>query len=728
MAGQYSGRMNYGGIIDGSLKPLWTVQLEDDDEFLEWAKSFFDATRDQHRERTQRDLANNDFYMGIQSIALGKDGIPRDREQKPLDKFTRVVINDTYDLIEQWVSKMTRFPPAIAVIPPNDEHNDRIASQMSKDFIDYIFYQNDFDSDLEECARICRIEGEIFQFINYDRSKGDYHPDWQKSQELGIRVPLLNSAGEEVVGEDGNPLYIEKAQRVGDVDYETTRRMFVICEPKMRWKDVDYLIKIEVADIDELKAQHPDKADEIGEDGILNFLDTFECDKQLNEMFVFKLYHRSTEFLSSGRYIKFVEGCVLENKTLKEEVGHDELPCARLVNIQRPGELHGYSMLENLKLLAVMKNNFASIAYTNAALGAHLYWMVPRQAQVDLKKLKNGASVITFNGGFQPQIQQYKTIGEELWKGMEYFENQELKIAAIQPTSRGDVPPGIEAGIALAFLEEQENQRANVDIKRHNEFIKKVARLSLATAGSFYKPDDGRTLRIVGKNNSFSIKALDVAKLGGPYDIRVQRTTALSESKSGRLSQLLALEGRYPGLLPREQVLDMLDLSNDQKFYDLATSAIRAQEFENERMMEGETIEDAVDYEDHVMHLYTILKFMQTSSFKQDTPEPVKMMFKKHGMSHEYFIHKKMSNPVYAQRVMAAVPDFPTFTLPTPAPVMPQVPGAAPNGAAPQGGLPLPPTDSGEAEPQMPGEQAASPDSLPTPAAPPSEQPSPPAG
>lgn len=735
----YSGRFS---SLARDIKPFWTCNFEDEDEILKWAKLAFDALSDEHKAQTQQDLLNRDFYMGLHSASLGKEGIPRDKEGKPLQKFSRVVLNTCFELIEQWVSKMTRFAPAIAVIPPNQEYNDRIAAQMSKDFIDYIFYVNEIDDIDEQAARGCRIDGETFVLVRWDEAIGDLSPkqaEIDKLQASGIRVPILDEAGQPVVGDNGEPLYVEKKQRVGDVRYEVLERKYMLLDPKGKYADCNWGIIIKCDDIDELKAKYPEKADEIDKKTPRSSFvgELFEADKELNEILTFELVHRGTEFLDSGRYVKFIDGAVLENKTCKEKFGHEEFPWARLTNIDVPGLLRGVSFLENLKLLNVMYNNLASIGYTNLALGAHIYWMVPREGNIDVKKIRNGASVLMYSG-VAPKMERFQCVGDEIFKMMEFVNEEMLRKAGIQGVSRGEPPQGIEAGVALAFLEEQENQRANTDIKKHNAFIKKLARLSLATAGAFYKPDDGRTIRIVGKNNQFSVKSLDVAKLGGPYDIRVQRTTALSESKAGRLSQILALEGRFPGKIPWEQVADMLDLANDKKFYSLATVSVEAQERENEMMAQGQPVPDAAEYEEHMVHWYSLRKHMQSASFKEDTPDEIKQLFIKHGMSHEMWMHiKSATNMVYKQTLMTQYPEFPVFTQGV-GPTTPALIGSDPlaqlsameNGqggteSIPPAGPEAEPTDEMKPEPSNPGEApvGGGPEPTAQPPAGPNEQP-----
>ena len=709
---------NTSNIYD-SVPPLWSIDLDEPHEVLTWFKTAVDSLRDRQVARAEIMLRHRDFYAAIQNTVIGQTGMRRTDERETRiskNQFSRVTVNQLYDLTEHWVSQMTRFAPAIAIIPPNSEYNDRMAAKLSKAFIDYLFYVNDVDDILEECARQCRIFGEAYCFVEWDKYKGDYSPEVGEAAALGIRVPLLDSQGNQVMNGDGDPLFIDEKPRVGDVDYSVVLPWHVFVQPKDKWKDVDWIIKVKAVDADELKAQHPEFADQIDPKATSHeySVDYLTADVNFNEILVFEIYHRGHKFLDKGRYIKLIPGVVLENTDLP--YSHRELPVVRLTNIDLPGELHGASFFQNILVLQVVLNNLYSLAYTNISLGSHLYWMVPMQGNVDVAKLRNSASVIKFQGNMAPRIERFTTVGSEVYKMIEMVEQRISALSGRQPISQGMVPPGVEAGIAMTFLEEQENQRANVDIKKHNAFIKKLARLSLAVAGDKYDARDGRTLRIVGKNNAFSVKALDVAKLGGPYDIRVQRTTALSESKSGRLSQILALEGRFPGMLPREQVLDLLDLANDQKFYDLATVAVQSADHENEQMMEGVMVQSPERFEEHLVHWQTHVKFIQTRSFKEDLPSEIQQLFYDHIEAHEYFMITKAQeptvSPLYIQKLQS-LELFPLFSIITPPAPPPPVDGATmapppptPDQAAMEGEAMAAQDNQMEAEPTEGGEAA----------------------
>ena len=143
------------------------------------------------------------------------------------------------------------------------------------------------------------------------------------------------------------------------------------------------------------------------------------------------------------------------------------------------------------------------------------------------------------------------------------------QIGGVYGVSRGAPPPGIRAGIALQFLEEQELQRANTSIVKHNNFIVEVNEMAIAVAGDYYKTDEegtNRLVRILGPNSQYQIKTLEKVNLSGPYTVHIQNTTALSDSRAGRTQQVIDLAQNIPGLLSREQIADLLDLGAPEKF------------------------------------------------------------------------------------------------------------------------------------------------------------------
>jgi hypothetical protein len=141
-------------------------------------------------------------------------------------------------------------------------------------------------------------------------------------------------------------------------------------------------------------------------------------------------------------------------------------------------------------------------------------------------------------------------------------------------------------------------------------------------------------------------------------------------------------------------VMDMLDISQPEKFIDYNTASVRAAEAENESIMQGVgELNDPQDYEDQVLHWQIHVKQMREWSFKNQTPVEIQERMKAHMMATELLMVKRArENPMYLERC-SVLPGWPIYF--DQADVMPPMPPEPP----------LPPEAMPPAEGMMPEEQ-----------------------
>ena len=111
-----------------------------------------------------------------------------------------------------------------------------------------------------------------------------------------------------------------------------------------------------------------------------------------------------------------------------------------------------------------------------------------------------------------------------------------------------------------------------------------------------------------------------------------------------------------------EQVADMLDFGQSDKWYDEATAAVRAAERENEAIMEGDAREPEI-YEYHLQHWRVHVTEIQKPGF-YNLPKDVQERLKDHVLGHEmHMMTISKKNPTYLERLQV-LPQFPLFFTP----------------------------------------------------------------
>ncbi len=561
--------------------------------------------------------------------------------------------------------------------------------------------------------------GECYIFPNWNPDKGDLHPEYKKKYqaevEKGQAVPLLGEDGQPELDENGQPVMIEAEIRTGDVEHIIELTTNVRLQWKRRFRDCDYVFRLEELPIEEIRARYPDEATQVKRASLGGGSDLFDLDggerkvKKGHGLLV-HFYHRKTKMLPKGRYIVFTPDGIVKSEPIP--VPHRELPCERMTDDEFAGVLHGRSFISRVRQLIKARGKLTNMILRNIFMCSHPKWMTPAGA-VKLDALVGAESIVQFKGPTPPVLAQMNPTPMEVFKFRQDLLDEVSRKAFIGDVARGEPPAGIKAFVALQFLSEQEQDMFNKLILKGNTFVKNVAKKDLALCGANYDKDDERMIRVQGKGNAWMSVFFDTGHLGKSYDIRIQNSSALPQSKGARIQTVMELNKEFPGLLPQEQLVEILDLGQSDKFVSAVTVSLRAAEAENEALMEGKEVKEPEEYENLIIHWHCHIRLAQDWGFKYQTPQNIQQAVIDHIMATEYLMSQKaVTNPAFAQR-LAALDGFPLFFKTAdqvaaeeaaavgavPPPPVPGEPGAPPPELAPP--QPINPDLPG-AEPQDP--------------------------
>lgn len=634
-------------------KPFFTIKDSSEDKFL-WLNQMAGMLQSRNQDLFSNMKNNLLFYIGDRKrYGMPKATMFRSVENLIKNYQPKFIINHLYEITEGLVSKMTRIKPSIDILPANDEFQDVNAAKASKFLIKHIWEENKLNELLINSHRNKFIFGESFIFITWNRDKGDLHPLYVQAQEKGKKLQVLDDKGNSIRD-------ISAPVRVGDVDFELELPFRVLLEDVENEKELSYCFRISYRKLEELEVDYPDKKGELKAD--INDYEYIGSEDLVgrsgdNYVTVYEFFHKPTKYLKEGAHIVFTASCILDEAD-KYPYSHEELPFVRMTDIDVPGRLHGESFFSQVKSLQNMYDNLSSQIMRNQATFSAPALLIP-QGAINPEQVTNDVKYLIWKGAVPPSYLKVEPTPREVFEFRDRIRQEMDELSKLSGMTRGEPPKGVTAAVAMQFLNEQEMVRETSAITKHNESVRAIAKMALAVAGDYYEPEDGRLLRIIGKENKYMLKYFDASNLHRGYDVRIDTASALPDSKAGKLEKIFQTMQYHKELLPSERWVELLDFGSDERMNTLITSALRAADSENEDILNGEEVGAPEDFEDTIAHLSSHYKAVQNRSFKEEIPEPIVQKMLDHiGMHERVAYNKAKENPLF-QAKLAQLELFP---------------------------------------------------------------------
>lgn len=662
-----------------SIKPWWTHDLDKPNN-----KALLKDLVDAHEQLKKHDAPFRETCMEhialYQGMAIKKEIHKRGRLFRDSEgfadhtRFRHLIINHLRDVTDSKVSRLATFKTAVTVLPNHGvEFQDKAKAKVVKSWLDSYTYEVNVDQIRRQVQRDAEIFGESYLLVEWDPERGDIHPAAKRLKES---ITLETDEGEVVV---------TRMKRVGDVGLRRILpfRVFPEPHPSRDYDRISWTFMEETEYVEELQVDFPEHKDKIqptqnevhSED-----IHRFGLEKIENKVTVVTLFHKATPEVPKGRIIRFTDRVILLNEELP--YSHGEIPLRRLSNIDVPGQMRGMSSFHDLKSLQSAINTLYSIMLRDRSMAAPKLF-VPAGSVDPNQQPSNTPGVVQYKGGVPPTWSVPNLVSGDLMQLIEKLENTFEKLSNSSGTRRGEGIPNVEAFKAFGFFEEQATRRESTSIAKHRDFLQEIYLFVALTAADFYTESDERMIKMVGRHNQYLLKHFNVEDLKHSYDIRVQNTSALPESKAARIQTVIQLSQAFPELFTQEKIADMLDLSSPDAFFDLTTAAINAAEAENEELLSGQDVAEPQPFEDLLQHWEAHVKQFNSPAVKatlppdaattnaaiaqvlagkeeMETNSPALLMVKHLNITEGLMFQKALLNPKFAQR-LADFENYPVF-------------------------------------------------------------------
>lgn len=639
---------------DNTFRPIWTINLNDKEEVHSWVIKEYKYLMKINQFRHQQMMEHLLIYKGDQFSPDDNKTINDflDISRRPKrNKNQRLIINHLFDLTETRVSRSTRNSPQPEVLPANsNELSDRNAAKSSQQILNYLAFINRLSVKDIQLNRRAYIFGESYTTNLWNKDLGDIHPLWLEAKERNF----LNEDDTPIEGLDP-----KEPLMTGEVEVKLVLPWRMLLEEKDSFNEVNHCFVTDVRDVDELKKDYPKSAEEMKPlEAQIFDSNILRTRKLRNETLEITFFHKKTKYLPKGLEIKFTLGQLLDKLDFRYD--HKKLPITRLTDIDIEGVLHGESYFTQTKNIQWRHNQLTSDIITNQRMMSKPKWMVPK-GKVDIKALGDSRTIVSFSGRVAPQLVSMSPTPPEVFSFRRELKEDMEQIGVVTGVARRDPPPGVTASVAMRFMSELEAERGSVTVSKHNEMMRDIYEQMLSIAGTFYDASDGRTMRVLGKDQEFEIQSLETANLSKAYDVIIRNVASLAESRSSKEARIFDALDRRPDLLSDEQLIDVLQLGSTDKMTSLLTESLRAAEAENEALLSGKQVPEPAVYEEPIVHWRVHIQRMQSYSLKiSANPGDLEGLEQHIWMTEFLMTEKAKENPTF-QAKLATLALFPIY-------------------------------------------------------------------
>ena len=200
-------------------------------------------------------------------------------------------------------------------------------------------------------------------------------------------------------------------------------------------------------------------------------------------------------------------------------------------------------------------------------------WLIENQSKVVSAHINNELGRITKFTGTPPQYIAPNPVPEQLLMHIENLYRKAYEIAGVsQLGAQSKKPEGLNSGKALREFNDIEAERFILVGQGYEDFFMTAAKQIIDLTKELYKEDPDFSVAVKGKKFMEQIKWADVDLADDQYMMQIFPTSFLSQTPSGRLSDIQELI--QAGFIDKANAMRLLDYPDLQEYMSLANAGV----------------------------------------------------------------------------------------------------------------------------------------------------------
>lgn len=505
------------------------------------------------------------FYKGRQYSYYNKaarriESLPVEDGEKPRYRV-RLVNNQIITGSQSLLAKLTKTKPEFYAEPGSGTDADIKASQVAQNLLEYWWTDFSLDDKLEEALLWGIIAGQGYWKITWDAQAGKnmrftLGPDGQ---------PITDDKLKDLFRGELNKMGVEPQEKVvylGDVRVETISPFDVFLDPTAKvLDDCKYAFCVHHMSPDEVKSRWkvdvpPDSISTVP-DTTLPMANASDA-KQPDTVRVMIGYFKPQPVLPNGRYVVFTKHQILEDT--KWPYPFTDLPLIKFPGVRVPGSVYDSSVVEHAIPLQKDLNRTISqiVEYKNLTVKPRVW---APTGSITTRLTSEPGALYEYNpiGDHKPTIEQLPTLPPYVFEHLQNIRSSLNDVFSLTQVSEGQLPPNVEAGIAIDLLQEMSTDRIAPTVRLMEMALAHAGQLMLGLAQQYYI--EPRIIKINGASGgSTQAKRFSQADIDSGVTIRVRTGSGLPRTRAGKQALIMSMVDK--GIMPPDQAYKHLDLGD----------------------------------------------------------------------------------------------------------------------------------------------------------------------
>lgn len=535
------------------------------------------------------------FYKGDQYIYFNRTLnrimlAPTEDGDKPRYR-QRLTSNQITPGVQSYLAKLLKTKPQTFATPGADDVTAQQAAKMAEFLLESKWEDLHMSQKMEEAMLWAAVCCQGYWHISWDKNAGEEMSFMMDPQGQPIVDEELASVYRDQLTAQGiDPQTQMQSIKTGDIRVDVLSPFQVYPDnTKALFEDSEMVIVEHHLSPADVKAMYGISVEPDSVPGAPDYGIPFQTKQQATKTtkVIYCGYWLPTPSMPEGRYCVFMDS---PRKILQDgpwPFPFHQLPIVKFSGQPVPGSLYDRSVTEDAIPLQKQLNRKLSqiMEYSNLTVAPQMMGPV---GSLKTRRTNEPGLFMEYNmlAGQKPEFITPPQLPQYVMEILTMLNEQIKDVFGLTEVNQGNVPPNVEAGIAIDLLQEMATDRFAPTILNNERTLGIAGKLILEFAQAYYT--EPRLIRMKGSNGSMAAKKFSAADIKGDIDIRVSVGSGMPRTRAGKqalMMQLVTMGVLQPWQLPK--FLDIPDLSGlQQKLNNDEDQALR----EHERLLEGQPL------------------------------------------------------------------------------------------------------------------------------------------